>query len=175
MSRTIDPAEAAVMLKEHQPNFDKLAAAEISQTLRWQDEIAMLERRVHDVYEMVDLGNGDRIAVRTALSEEEMQTLQELEKRTGVLHKEIVEINKNEIEVENKDDELSARLSELSSITYRQIALMTANPLITADWLATNKARWPVADALVVISSFMEESIKHRVGRVKEIQSFLGK
>jgi len=174
-SRTIDPAEALVMLKQHQPSFDKMAAAERSQNLKWQDEIAMLERRVHDVYEMVDLGNGDKIAVRTALSEEEMQELQGLEKRTFELHKRISGIDKGEIEVDNKDEELITAHEEVSGITYRQIALMTANPLITADWLAENKAKWPVADALVVLSSFMEESIRRRVDRVKDIQSFLGK
>lgn len=157
------------MLKQHQPSFDKMAVQEMSQNMRWQDEIAMLERRVHDVYEMAHLGNDDQIAVRTALSEEEMQTLQELEKRTAKLHKRITEIN----EGENDGVELAACTAELSNATYQQIALMTANPLITADWLAENKAKWPVADALVVISAFMESSMRRRVGRVKEIQSFL--
>jgi hypothetical protein len=163
-TRIIDPVDALTMLKQHQPSFDQMNMAEITQNMKWQDEIAMLERRVKDVYEMVDLGNGDRIAVRTALSEEEMQNLQELEKRTAEIHKTITS--------GTADNELH---EELSDITYQQIALMTANPIITADWLAENKARWPVSDALVVISSFIEESIKRRVGRVKEIQSFLGK
>ncbi len=170
-SRTIDPAEALTMLRGHQPNFDLMAAAEISQTLKWQDEIAMLERRVYDVYEMVDLGNGDKISVRTALSEEEMQRLQELEKRTHKIHKRLKELGKEG----GSEEEIEELHFELSEITYQQIALMTANPLITADWLAENKAKWPVADALVILSSFMEESIKRRMDRVKDIQSFLGK
>jgi len=173
--RTIDPAEALVMLKSHQPNFDKIAAAEISQTLRWQDEVAMLERRVQDVYEMVDLGNGDKIAVRTALSEEEMQRLQKLEKRMVKIHKKLEELGKDDTESETKEDDLAALHADLSDITYQQIALMTANPIITADWLAENKAKWPVADALVVLSAYMEQSLRRRVDQVKNIQSFLGK
>lgn len=173
--RTIDPKEALVILKQHQPNFDKMQAAEISQTLRWQNEVAMLERRVQDVYEMVDLGNGDQIAVRTALSEEEMQVLQELEKRTYQIHARIKALNSEEVEEEDKEAELASKHAELSEITYQQIALMTANPLITAEWLAENKAKWPVADALVILSAFMEASIRRRVDRVKDIQSFLVK
>jgi hypothetical protein len=170
--RTIDPAEALVMLKQHQPSFDKMAVAEISQNMRWQDEIAMLERRVKDVYEMVYLGDDDQIAVRTALSEEEMLILQGQEKRVRELKKRKDEIESEESEVDTRE-ELSAIHNELSTITYQQIALMTANPLITAEWLAVNKAKWPVADALVVISAYMESSIRRRVGQVKNIQSFL--
>jgi hypothetical protein len=151
MSRKIDPAEAAVMLKEHQPNFDRLKAAEAADSFKWQDEIAMLERRVHDCYEDVDLGNGDTIAVRTALSEEEMQEMNALEQR--------------KTELEKKDP-------ELSEITYRQLELMTANPYLTAQWFSENKAKWPVDAALAVLQSFLEHQISKRINRVKDLQSF---
>ncbi|MDD1728678.1 MAG: hypothetical protein LUQ50_06370 [Methanospirillum sp.] len=153
MSRNIDPDEAKAMLKKHQPNFDRINAVVDAERNKWQDEIAMLERRVHDVYEMVDLGNGDRIAVRTALSESEMQEFGKLENMKAALE---------------KGDE------SLSNITYQQIALMTANPLITTEWLEENKDKWPVTDALVVISSFLEGILLKKMGRVRDIQSFLG-
>lgn len=151
MSRTIDPEEAAVMLKEHQPNFDKLRAADNAAKFKWQNEIAMLERRVHDCYEDIDLGNGDKIAVRTALSEEEMQEYGAIEQR------------KTELE---KDD------PELSRLTYRQIELMTANPLITTDWLEANKDKWPVNDALVIMQAFLEGIMTRRMNRVGDLQKF---
>lgn len=151
MSRTIDPKEAAVMLKEHQPNFDRIRAAETADTYRWQNEIAMLERRVHDCYEDVDLGNGDKIAVRTALSEEEMQEM-------GAL-----ELRKAELEKGNP---------EMSDITYRQLELMTANPYLTAEWFRENKDKWPVDVALQVLAAFLENQISKRINRVKDIQSF---
>ena len=148
---TIDPAEAAAMLKEHQPNFDRIRATETANAFRWQDEIAMLERRVHDLYEDVDLGNGDKIAVRTALSEEEMQEYGALEQRK-------LELEKNN--------------PEFSRIAYRQIELMTANPFITADWLEVNKDKWPVSDALTILSAFLEKQMSQRVNRVSNLKSF---
>lgn len=154
MSRKIDPQEAAEVLKTHQPNFDRLKAAETVETFKWQNEIAMLERRVQDCYEEVDLGNGDKIAVRTALSEEEMQEYGALEQR------------KTELEKNNP---------ELSRITYRQIALMTANPLITAGWLEENKDKWPVNDALTILQAFLEGIVACRTGRVKNLKSFRNK
>ncbi len=139
------------MLKEHQPNFDKLRAADNAAKFKWQNEIAMLERRVHDCYEDVDLGNGDKIAVRTALSEEEMQEYGAIEQRK-------TELEKND--------------PELSRLTYRQIELMTANPLITADWLEENKHRWPVNDALVIMQAFLEGIMTRRMNRVGDLQKF---
>lgn len=154
MSRTIDPEEAAVMLKEHQPNFEKLRAADNAAKFKWQNEIAMLERRVHDCFEDVDLGNGDKIAVRTALSEEEMQEYSAIEKRKTEL---------------DKGD------PELSLLTYRQIELMTANPFITAEWLEQNKNRWPVNDALTIMQAFLESILTRRMNRVSDLQSFRDK
>jgi len=151
MSRKIDPADAAVMLKEHQPNFDRLKAAEAADSFKWQNEIAMLERRVHDCYEDVDLGNGDKIAVRTALSEEEMQEMNTLE------------VRKTELE---KGD------PEMSDITYRQLELMTANPYMTSAWFKENKAKWPVDAALAILQAFLENTIRTRINRVKDLQSF---
>lgn len=139
------------MLKEHQPNFDKLRAADNAAKFKWQNEIAMLERRVHDCYEDVDLGNGDKIAVRTALSEEEMLEYGAIEQRkTGL----------------EKND------PELSRLTYRQIELMTANPLITAEWLEENKDRWPVNDALTIMQAFLEGIMTRRMNRVGDLQKF---
>jgi len=145
------PAEIDQSLSQAQPLFQKMDQRYNAAALKWQNEIAMLERRVHDCYEDVDLGNGDKIAVRTALSEEEMLEYGAIEQR------------KTELE---KDD------PELSRLTYRQIELMTANPLITADWLEENKDKWPVNDALAIMQAFLEGIMTRRMNRVGDLQKF---
>ena len=139
------------LLSEAKPQFKKMDQQYDAVAFKWQNEIAMLERRVSELYEDVDLGNGDKIAVRTALSEEEMQEYGLIEKR--------------KTELENGDP-------EISRITYRQIELMTANPHITADWLEQNKDKWPVNDAIVVMQAFLEGIVSRRMNRVKDLQSF---
>ena len=145
------PAEIEESLAQAQPLFQKMDQRYNAVTFKWQNEIAMLERRVHDCYEDVDLGNGDKIAVRTALSEEEMQEYGAIEQRK-------TELEKND--------------PELSRLTYRQIELMTANPLITADWLEENKHRWPVNDALTIMQAFLEGIMTRRMNRVGDLQKF---
>ncbi len=148
-SRTIDPAEALTLLRGHQPNFDKMQAAEILQQNRDLDEIAMLERRVNTLYEDVDLGNGDTIRVRTALSEEESVEYNTLQQRLA-----------------------DATEEEKSEITYRQLEIMTANPLLTAEWFRDNQDKWPVNDALAVASGFLENQLQVRKDRVANLQRF---
>lgn len=143
--------EISSLLSEHKDQFQKMDQKYNAATYKWQNEIAMLERRVHDCYEDVDLGNGDKIAVRTALSEEEMQEYGAIEQRK-------TELEKND--------------PELSRLTYRQIELMTANPLITADWLEENKDKWPVNDALVIMQAFLEGIVSRRMNRVGDLQKF---
>lgn len=143
--------EISSLLSEHKDLFQQMDQKYNAATFKWQNEIAMLERRVHDCYEDVDLGNGDKIAVRTALSEEEMQEYGAIEQRK-------TELEKND--------------PELSRLTYRQIELMTANPLITADWLEENKDKWPVNDALAIMQAFLEGIMTRRMNRVGDLQKF---
>lgn len=143
--------EITSLLSEHKDQFQKMDQRYNAATFKWQNEIAMLERRVHDCYEDVDLGNGDKIAVRTALSEEEMQEYGAIEQRK-------LQLDKND--------------PELSRLTYRQIELMTANPLITADWLEENKDKWPVNDALAIMQAFLEGIMSRRMNRVSDLQKF---
>jgi len=61
-------AEAERILKSVEPQLKAFQEAEKN---RWANEIAMLERRVKNEYQPVQLGNGDTIALRTCLSERE--------------------------------------------------------------------------------------------------------
>ncbi len=167
--RKIDLQEAKKMLKEHQPSFDLMEAAEAVQDVKWQDEIAMLEGRVKDCFEMVDLENGDQIAVRTALSEKEMKELGKIEKRKGGIFKEIKKKSENP---DSNEEEIENLQDSISDLTYRQIEVMTANPLITADWLRKNQDKWPVNDALVIMQSASDRVTLRRLNRAKELASF---
>lgn len=151
MSRTIDPVKAKALLKSHKPSFDKIQAVVTTQQNRDLDEIAMLERRVNTLYEEVDLGNGDTIRVRTALSEEES-----------------VEYNALQVKISDKDTSDEER----SECTYRQLEIMTANPYLTAEWFRINQDKWPVNDALSVASGFLENQLQQRKDRVSNLQRF---
>ncbi|TRZ79559.1 hypothetical protein D4R86_05695 [bacterium] len=144
-------ADANKTLTAAQPLFEKLSDQKRKDENRWQNEIAMLERRVSDLYEDVDLGNGDLISVRTALSEKEMQELGNIDKEKAKL-------------------ELGSE--EVSMLTYQQLELMTANPLLTAEWFAENRDKWPVNDAVGIISAFLEELLKSRQSRVDNLKFF---
>lgn len=149
--RTIDPAEALAMLKKHQPNFERMQAAEDAKVSKWQNEIAMLERRVTDLYEDVDLGNGDKIAVRTALSEEEIEEYNNLEKKKSQI---------------DRDD------PEQNEIAYRQLEILTANPLLTARWFRENRDKWPVNDTLMIVAGFAENNQRISQDRVQNLRKF---
>lgn len=144
------PAEIEESLAKAQPLFDKMNARYTAENNRWANEIAMLERRVNTLYEDVDLGNGDKIAVRTALSEEEMNELGELEQH------------------------LSADCSpeEKGEIAYRQLELLTANPYLTADWFRENRDKWPTIDGLSIILGYAENKIRQQRDRVEKIRKF---
>ena len=143
--------EIDAIIAQSTPQFQQMDQRYAGHVLKWQNEIAMLERRVHDCHEDVDLGNGDRIAVRTALSEEEMLEMGAIEERLMGLE---------------KGD------PERSDLTYRQLELMTANPYLTADWFKENKDKWPVNDALVVLIGFSEKTMLKRLNRVKDLEKF---
>lgn len=138
------------LLSKAEPQFQQMNQQYSEQDTRWLNEIAMLERRVETLYEEVDLGNGDRIAVRTALSDMEMEELTELEK-----------ILTSESSAEEKNE-----------VAYRQLELLTANPFLTADWFRENRDKWPVADGLAIIMGFAENKLRAQQERVEKIRKF---
>lgn len=141
-------AEAKKVLREARPLFEERAKRELAEKERWQKEIEMLERRVHNEFVPVDLGNGDTIALRTCLSEKEEIKLKSL-------------LNRWE-----KGDEKAA---------YEIVALVTANELITADWLKKNPDKFAVSDLLNVLFGMLEQRAAHHretLARVKALTNF---
>ena len=122
------------------------------QDAKWQNEIAMLERRVYSEYEDVDLGNGDRIAIRTALSEKESRYIGELEaERAGL---------------DSKTD-----IARLNEIAYEILELMTANPMLTRDWFEANRDKFALSDVLQISQAFYEQVVQ-RAGRRQSVSKF---
>lgn len=134
------------MLKEHQPNFDLIKAAEDAETLKWQNEIRMLERRPKTEYEEVDLGGGDKLAIRTAITVAESRRIAELEKERKPLDPE-------------KDQD------RLNEIQYEILEIMTANPLLTRRWFAENQDRYSLVDALQISLAFHDFIVNRAMKR----------
>jgi len=138
-------AEAERILKSVEPQLKAFQEAEKN---RWANEIAMLERRVKNEYQPVQLGNGDTIALRTCLSEREEIKLAGL------------------IDRWSKGDKKAA---------YEIVALVTANELITVDWLRKNPDKFSVSDLLKVLFGMLEQRTQfHRdaMERVRQLSTF---
>jgi len=147
-------AEVQRILKEAEPLFEARNVREIAERERWAGEIALLERRVRTEYVEVDLGNGDTIALRACLSEAEGKKIQRLEKERTTL-----DLN---------DPKTPARMDE---IAYEILEIVTANPLITKEWLKKNRDRFAVSDMLAVTFAWYEQQAD-RVRRINSLRSF---
>jgi hypothetical protein len=131
---------AAEPLRRQMQERDDAGAA------RWDAEIAMLARRVETACEDVDLGNGDRLAIRVALTNDETSRLEELMPRAG-------------------HEEADAEI----------LAIMTANPILTKEWFLENRDRYGTADMAEVVVAFYEaraEKQRERFRRVAALKSF---
>jgi hypothetical protein len=150
--RTISPEEAHEMLKGHEANFELLRQSSIHDERRWDNEIALLSRRVVERFEEVDIG-GDRLAIRTCLSDDESEEFARLLT--------LSEKGKN--------------IKERADATYQLLALITANPKLTADWFRDNRSQYATTDVMAVLVGFLENRAvqqRDRVQRVKDIASF---
>jgi len=127
-----------------------LIEAEIKDRERWQSEIAMLERRVKNETSYVDLGNGDKIAIRLCLSDAEMKEISELQKEMG--NPDIPE-------------------DEREFATFRILEIATANPLLTVDWFRDNRNSFATSDMLAVILGFYEAQVEERRKQLDRVRS----
>ena len=151
--RTISPEEAHEMLRGHEANFELLRQAGAHDERRWDNEIALLQRRVAERFEEVDIGGGDRLAIHTCLSDEESEEFSRL----------------------LTESEKGKSLEVRAKATYQLLALITANPKLTADWFRDNRSQYATTDVMGVLVGFLEnkgEQQKARVQRVKDIISF---
>ena len=138
-------------------------AALAEEQSKWDAEIATLERRTRTEIEEIDLGNGDTIAVWSCLSADETRLL-------GYLQKAQVEIagGRNPNDLSEEDAEA------LDDVQREIIELVTANPVITAEWLRANPERFATQDVLVASIGYYAR-MGERVERAARARSFRGK
>lgn len=136
--RSIDPEKAKEILSspEHAAAVAMMKAAKTEEEKKWLEELAMLERRVKEGVVYVELDNGDKIALRSNLSEMESVKL-------GAL-------NAERLAKETKKD-------RRARVTYEIIAMVTANRLITVNWLESNKDKFAVNDALRILLGYYDK------------------
>ena len=142
------------ILKEAEPLFEERRVREEADRKRWASEIAMLERRVREETVDVDLGSGDTLAIRACLSEAEGKKIAKLEKERR--------------DLDPEDPKSQAKMDE---IAYEILEMVTANPLITKDWLKKNRDRFAVSDMLAVTFAWYQAQAD-RFRRMQDLKSF---
>lgn len=147
-------AEVNRILKEAEPLFEERRVREEAEKKRWAGEIAMLERRVREETVEVDLGGGDTLAIRSCLSESETKRIAKLEKERK--------------ELDPDDPKSQARMDE---IAYEILEIVTANPLITRDWLKKNRDKFAVVDMLAATFAYYDAQAD-RFRRINSARSF---
>lgn len=104
---------------------------------KWADEIEMLTKRIGDSYEYIELGNGDKIAVRARLSYAEIEEIDALTK----LSEQYIKDNKPE---------------EANDLALKLYAKITANPLITEEYLKNHKDSYSLQDMLQLVVGYKD-------------------
>lgn len=151
------PAEIEEALRKAKPLFDKRDRALSIESSKWQKEIEMLERRVNETSVDLELPGGDTIAIRTCLSNPESNQLAKL--------------RAEQIAFDLKTGD-PVRLEE---IMYEILELVTANPLLTAQWFKEHEGKYATVDAVTIGIGYYEKQsqlLKERHQKVMRAQSF---
>lgn len=142
------PEQIAAALK-NTPSFKKMKEMTAMEEAHWKEEINILQSRVENATVDVDLGNGQKIAIRVALTDAETTRLNWLEEQTK----------------KTKDSEKAIEY------TCESIAIITANPLITKEYLMKNREKYSPSDLLSLILGYLEVRLKEQHRRIAAIQS----
>lgn len=151
----------ALALREKRDRLIKTRNKELDKdNEQYQIEITRLQKRVATQTAQIPLGDTDTIEVWSCLSEQETKLIGQMEK----LKKEIV--------AGRPMDELSVAETEaLNDITYQILEMVTANPLITYQWLLENPDKYSTQDMAIAFVGFYSE-IAERAQRTLSIQKF---
>ena len=145
--------ETESLFTKNQDKLDLIRQSSHTSEQRWDYEIALLQRRVAEQFEEVDIGKGDMFAIRTCLSDEESEEFARL-----------LTASENEKTLKDRADAL-----------YDLLALITANPKLTADFFRNNRSQYATMDAMGILVGFLEskvEQLKERKERVEILKSF---
>lgn len=142
-------ALAAVEAAKQRGTFSEMEKMSSSDQAKWENEVAMLQMRVYTAHQDVDIGGGDTIAVRTSLLDSEVSRLEELERKKAV----------------ETDPEAQA------AISCEMLEIITANPLITKDWLLNNREMYSPSDLLSILLGYMEVRLREKADMIARLQS----
>lgn len=116
----------------------------------WAAEIEMLTRRVDTEIDYVELGNGDKIAVRTRLSYAEIELIDKYARDSQTLQNE-------------------GKIEEANDLVYDMYAMITANPIITKEFLKEHKDSYSFNDMIALVKGY-QEKIELTVGDAKKFR-----
>lgn len=128
---------------------------------KWQNEISALETRVKTNIIDIDIGNGDTIAIKGSLSEQDVRHIQALDKKRRLMsgdHTGNTEYTEQDIDA-------------LTDISYEILELVTANPYITKEWLRDNPDKFSSEDMMKVVIGYYE-NVEGRLKRIDGIANF---
>lgn len=155
--RKLTPDEIEAKLQKAAPVLKKFDQKIEQRNDDWANEIAILETRVTEETVTVYL-DGERkqhpIKLRACLSDAEMRKIAKL---FG---------NKDKLKMESEAD-----IEKANEMTYEIIEMVTANPMITKDWLRANNDKYSQQDMLALIMSFMR-AMEDRAQSVAKTQNF---
>jgi hypothetical protein len=136
-------------LAERAPAREKRDMLIAEDDARWEREIATLQSRVLTANVEVDVGNGDKFAVRTSLLDSEVTRMETLEYQ--------------------RDHETDADKQE--EISCEMLEIITANPRITKEWLLSNRDKYSPSDLLSILLGYMEVRLKEKAERIARLRS----
>ena len=150
-------------IKELKAKRDAVITA---QDAKWQREIELLETRVETNFKDIPIGdNGGTIAIKASLSDSDMGKIAKLDKKRS--------------KIGTKDKEGNRILTEkeidiANEIAWEILGMVTANPIMTEEWFASNRDRYSTEDMMTVSLGYYD-SIAGRMKRVSKIQQFRNK
>lgn len=147
-------------IEELKKKRDEILAAKDE---KWQTEIELLENRVQTNFTDISIDDqGGTIAIKASLSDADAGTIAKLDRERQKLG--------------NRDKEDNLILTEkeedkANSLMYESLALVTANPFMTASFFANNRDKYSTEDMMKVILGFYG-SMADRAKKVKNLKSF---
>jgi len=149
---TEEKAQMRAALEEQRQKgvFEKARQDDLIEQAGFDREIEMLQRRVKTEYEMVDLGHGDLIKIRTRVSLTEGRRILDLMK-----------ISQSAEATPEQRMEADAEV----------LATATLNPALTKEWFLENPDKWSSVDSIPIIVTLFE-TVDKKVRQVSQAAAF---
>jgi len=165
------------------------------QRIETASTIALLQQRVVERFEDIELPGGDRIPVRTSMSEADRMRLDELRKeyvgirsltteettRVEALESELITLRMVTPDAIRRVREITAELDRIRGLTdeeldriremdYEIVEIITADTSLTAAWLRENPDAFSHEDLSWIITGFRAQQIRHTREREERIE-----